>query len=201
MILVNSEYFKYKGSRCYCSPDAARRIRRSIARKPINAIHMLGSGNYHYLSLFYLERIEEDFSLFLFDNHSDRERGAFSDDTLSCGSWVTDALKLPRLKDFRWIRTIREAKDVKDIYKGITSPLYISIDLDVLSTQYAKTNWDQGTMRIEELTDFLKNCPLRIIGVDICGAENDMESMFSKIQSEGTNQKTILSIIESLNDI
>ena len=52
-----------------------------------------------------------------------------------------------------------------------SQPLYISIDKDVLSTDYAATNWDQGSLRLEHMkaiiTEIAKD--RRIIGVDICG--------------------------------
>jgi len=199
MLLTDSEYSYYKGSKCYCSPTAAARMRRSIARKPLSSTHLLGSGNYHYVSLFWLERIEEPFSLLLFDNHEDKSESAFGGGTLSCGSWVKDALKHPFLRDFRWIRTFPESRNAAEVYEGISSPVYLSIDLDVLSREYARTNWDQGTMSLGELSELLLSIPGRIIGADICGAESDSEKMLSPTTPE-ENRRCIYSIAEILQN-
>ncbi len=50
-------------------------------------------------------------------------------------------------------------------------PLYLSIDKDVLSEEYARTNWDQGTLSLPLLKTILADCcrRSRILGVDICG--------------------------------
>ena len=52
-----------------------------------------------------------------------------------------------------------------------SSNLYISIDKDALSTAEASTNWDQGSLTIEQLADTLKILAQnhKILGVDICG--------------------------------
>ena len=51
------------------------------------------------------------------------------------------------------------------------------MDIDVLSTEYARTGWDQGGMSLAELTGLLGSLRARhcgpgspgIIGADICG--------------------------------
>ena len=50
-------------------------------------------------------------------------------------------------------------------------PLYISIDKDVLAPAYATTNWDQGSLSLEQMKAFIEELSKdrRIIGVDICG--------------------------------
>lgn len=52
-----------------------------------------------------------------------------------------------------------------------THPLYISIDKDVLSPTDAATNWDQGSLRLEQMKAFIDKFAKnhKIIGVDICG--------------------------------
>ena len=59
--------------------------------------------------------------------------------------------------------------DINSIDKDI--PIYISIDKDVLSEDYAITDWDQGDMTIDEMISLLKDITKdrQIIGVDICG--------------------------------
>lgn len=52
-----------------------------------------------------------------------------------------------------------------------THPLYISIDKDALSTDYAATNWDQGSLSLEHMKAIISAIAKdrKIIGVDICG--------------------------------
>lgn len=49
--------------------------------------------------------------------------------------------------------------------------MYLSIDKDVLSPDYARTNWDQGQADIAETVDFIRSFlkGRRLIGADICG--------------------------------
>ena len=51
------------------------------------------------------------------------------------------------------------------------SSLYISIDKDALNTQEAATNWDQGSLTFEQLTETLQALAQnrKILGIDICG--------------------------------
>lgn len=52
-----------------------------------------------------------------------------------------------------------------------TPSLFISIDKDALNTQEAATNWDQGSLTFEQLSETLTILAQKhkIIGVDICG--------------------------------
>jgi hypothetical protein len=50
-----------------------------------------------------------------------------------------------------------------------TEPVYLSIDKDVLAHDVVQTNWDQGVMRLEELTAAIEPLRERIIGGDIVG--------------------------------
>ncbi len=167
METIISDFSSLEGSRRYCSQETETAIRKVVVSKPMHAVHLLGSGDFHYLSLFYLERIEEPFALVLIDNHPDDQPDAFGSGMLSCGSWVLRARELPFMQADIWIRRSKDATELPD---GL--PLYLSIDLDVLSAEYAQTNWDQGDMSISELTELLERlCRGRkIIGADICGA-------------------------------
>ena len=52
-----------------------------------------------------------------------------------------------------------------------SSSLYISIDKDALNTQEAATNWDQGSLTFEQLSETLQALAQnrKILGIDICG--------------------------------
>lgn len=165
---IFADFSALEGTNCYCSEDSARAIRRHIADLPLHAVHDIGTGDYHYISLFWLERIGEPFQLVLFDHHPDDQPGAFDGDLLSCGSWVREARRLPMLRADRWIR---DAEDFPALAELPDLPVYLSIDLDVLSEEYARTDWDQGRMTLEELEGALRGiiASRRIIGVDLCG--------------------------------
>ena len=82
------------GTNCYCSTDAEDILRQRIASLPCLGIHFIDSGNYHYLSKLWLEKIDASFApfdLILFDHHSDMQESQWGG-LLSCGSWVRDVL-------------------------------------------------------------------------------------------------------------
>ena len=139
-------------TRCYCSQASADKIRTALEPYGPGGIHWLDSGDYHYVSLLIQEMIREPYSLVLFDHHPDDQAGAFGDNLLSCGNWVSHVHRLEN-----W----REKADA----------VYISIDKDVLSREYARTDWDQGDMTLGQLFAAIKDISLkhRIIGIDVCG--------------------------------
>lgn len=141
------------GTACYCSPEAERSIRQAIAHQPLNAVHWIDSGDYHYLSALWLRRLQEPARLFLFDNHPDDQQGAFGPGMLSCGSWVA------------------EVRSNNPMVRDDAPMAYISIDLDYLSPDYARTDWDQGEASLQQLLDRLEDIRslYGITGVDICG--------------------------------
>ena len=165
---INVDFSGLQGTNCYCSAESAEQIRRSVASLPLEAFHLIGTGDYHYQTLFWLERIREPFCLVLFDHHPDDQPGAFGESLLSCGGWVAEARRLPLLRADCWIR---DAADFPTLAGLPELPLYLSVDLDVLSEQYARTDWDQGQMSLEELLSALASLrsTRRILGVDLCG--------------------------------
>lgn len=160
--VIRSIFNDIPGSHRYCTAEAAQFIRKKLKNDPTPAIHLIGSGDYHYVTLFLLEKLEKPFTLVLFDNHPDDQSGAFSDELLSCGGWVAKARELPMCKEVLW--NPAELPEDRNIY--------ISVDLDVLSPEYATTNWNQGDMTLKDLLNrlsTLKNNNM-VEGVDICGA-------------------------------
>lgn len=209
------------GVNCYCSDEAAVILRERASEAGYRGIHLLGSGNYHYLSLFFLELIKEDFSLLLIDHHPDCEKGAFEDgdsSILSCGNWVRVAKK--KVKNLKkaycfgtdeglFSEALRDdpsiqgfvflIKDPSEIEKGL--PLYLSIDKDALSQEFCVTDWDQGDMSFSTLSGFLKETGKEhfIIGADICG--NTMRPASSDIQEKNkdSDQKVIDLLFEAFS--
>ena len=101
---IKVDFTHLEGTNCYCSPESAAIIRQDFGRQELRAFHQIGTGDYHYLTLFWLELIREPFCLVLFDHHPDDQPAAFGDALGSCGGWVTDARRLPLLRQDVWIR-------------------------------------------------------------------------------------------------
>lgn len=156
------ELIGLEGANCYCDDDASEAIRAAIRGLGPEGTHWIDTGDYHYLSYFFLEKIDEPFQLVLFDNHPDDQEDAFGAGLLSCGGWVRKAEDtLPMMKGVLW--------NSIDAYPSL--PVFLSIDIDVLAETYARTDWDQGTMSLEKLLSEIMDLKshFRIIGVDICG--------------------------------
>ena len=75
MEVVESVFSYLEGTNCYCCDESAAIIREKVSQLPLDAVHLIGTGDYHYVSLFYLERISHPFRLVLFDNHPDDQKG------------------------------------------------------------------------------------------------------------------------------
>ena len=56
---IIADFSAFEGTNCYCSAESAERIRRAVADLPLHAFHVIGTGDYHYQTLFWLERIAE----------------------------------------------------------------------------------------------------------------------------------------------
>ena len=191
------------GTNCYCDEDAMNAIRSRIAPYSSGGIHFIDSGNYHYMTRIWLEKISEPFSLLVFDNHTDMQPPAFGG-LLSCGGWAAEALKaLPFLQELVLVGPDREAyeqteeeirnkvrflsredlqemteQEKKTFFEEISDnlPLYISVDKDVLRPGDAMTAWSQGDMTAEELESYIRALCRRQepAGMDVCG-EYDAE--------------------------
>ena len=173
------------GTNCYCDDEAVREIKKRIKDFPVAGIHFIDSGNYHYMTRLWLERIQTPFRLLVFDNHTDMQLPAFGD-LLSCGGWIASSLeKLENLKQVILVgpdnesysqvekefkrkviflsREIMGEMDEKstvrklgDILAENDLPLYISIDKDVLAAEFAQTTWSQGDMTLQTLLECVK---------------------------------------------
>ena len=163
-------------------------------------IHFIDNGNYHYMSKIWTDMVQEPFSLVVFDHHPDMQEPRFGN-ILSCGGWVKKVLEenkfvqsvtligvadhlVEEIPPHDKVTFIRESELPSVTLDSILSlrsrtalrlqndmPLYISIDKDALSTDYAATNWDQGSLDVAALKEFIVCLATshKIIGVDICG--------------------------------
>lgn len=159
-----------EGTSCYCDDDGARAIRTSLAPFSPEGIHWLDSGDYHYATCFFVEKIDRPYTLLLLDHHSDCQPPSFPG-VLSCGSWVAELL----CTDPRLTGVISVGPEAEPRWLGAPDPagsLYVSLDKDILSREWARTNWDQGEWRLPDLLDTLAaymDAAAEVIGIDVCG--------------------------------
>jgi arginase family enzyme len=202
----------------YCEETSLRQIANGLEKRSQKGITFIGSGNYHYVSFLLLKELTKPFTLVLFDNHPDLGSAQLQDEPLlSCGSWVSYALKeLPLLRQVVIIgpttfidhyptspRVVifpfdgRHQYSIKSILSAIhTEHVYISIDKDVISPSEVSTNWDQGIMTIKTLTHFLQAIfkQKQVEGIDICG-----EAQVSPVNAFLPDYQTIISKNEQAN--
>nr|WP_239565379.1 arginase family protein [Brevibacillus fulvus] len=180
----------------YCAPSSLQKIQRRLQNRKNKGITFIGNGNYHYVTYLLLAELNQPFSLLLFDHHSDLSP---MDDLsiISCGSWVSFALKtLPMLQRVVIIGAHSQAKQIVQTSPKVTiiseqeinqwqlatvearlrlllqnEPVYISVDKDVLDEKSAVTNWDQGSMNLRQLLYLIRDLRQSnaILGVDVCG--------------------------------
>ncbi|MDC7279873.1 arginase [Butyrivibrio fibrisolvens] len=171
-----------EGTRCYLDDLAKEVLIDRLVPFGADGIHFIDSGNYHYLSLLWLTKIQEDFNLILFDHHPDNQPPSFGMIT-SCGGWVLEAQEsLPHLKQV-YTYGVGEEVPIEQISKDL--PIYISIDKDVLCTDDAITDWDQGDMKLSTMLEMLDQLCANheIIGVDICGDSGEDAPVGGKINN------------------
>lgn len=186
------------GSNCYCDGDAMETLRQKLEEFDADGIHFIDSGNYHYMSRIWLEKLNTPFRLVVFDNHTDMQPPAFGG-LLSCGGWVAASLEeLPLLKEVLLVGPDQEAfnqtepvlrekvrflsreklgemtlEEKVSFFEELTAelPTYLSVDKDVLCPEEASTTWSQGEMTLEELCQFVKILLEKqdILGMDVCG--------------------------------
>ena len=181
------------GTECWCDGDARAELEARIAAYPAAGIHWIDTGDYHYMTRLWTARLGVPFSLLLLDHHPDVQAPSFGimaevdDPLLSCGSWAREVLeKDPFLQDFTMVgidpALASEVEGLKvhcyteeDLLQlpepVFSNPVYVSLDLDVLRPEDARTNWDQGSMTLQQLKTYLEAvfARNRVLGVDICG--------------------------------
>lgn len=212
------------GTNCFCDEEAQKSITDKMSDCAPEGIHLIDSGNYHYVSKFWTDKINYPFSLLVFDHHTDMQSSAFGQ-MISCGNWIQQALETnPNLQKVcivgpndKLINQINKAKyGSKLIFYSddplksrenwnsfaqlhFKEPVYISIDKDVLNTHDAATNWDQGSMSLQTLKQLLSHIleHEEIIGVDICGEYSNQINAMST-QFNHLNFKTNKDLVEDI---
>jgi arginase family enzyme len=209
------------GTNCYCDEIAEQQLKIRIKDDPPDGVHFIDSGNYHYMSKLWTDKITQSFVLVVFDHHPDMQPSMF-DSLMSCGCWLKSVLDtncflkkvvLIGVADSLMSQVEEKYQDRILCYSEnrlmtektwdelaafqVNEPVYISIDKDVLNTKDAKTNWDQGTMTLADMKSLLHMITgkHKIIGVDICGECANLSGTLTNqeemIQNDRTNQEIL----------
>ena len=211
-----TELSNLSGCNCYCDAEASDRIRKEIQDFTGKGLHFIDSGNYHYMTRLWLEKLQIPFRLLVFDNHTDMQPPAFGG-LLSCGGWIAVSLEeLPLLQEVILVGPDEEAytqvepdlqqkvlflsreklstmtaEEKEGFFNNLSEdlPLYVSVDKDVLCKGDASTTWSQGDMHLSELMSFLELVLERqnILGMDVCG-ECDMDSCSEDFLNDHANE-------------
>lgn len=211
-----TELSDLSGCNCYCDAEASDRIRKEIQAFTGKGLHFIDSGNYHYMTRLWLEKLQVPFRLLVFDNHTDMQPPAFGG-LLSCGGWIAASLEeLPLLQEVILVGPDKEAytqvepdlqqkvlflsreklstmtaEEKEGFFNNLSEdlPLYVSVDKDVLCKGDASTTWSQGDMHLSELMSFLELVLERqnILGMDVCG-ECDMDSCSEDFLNDHANE-------------
>ena len=211
-----TELSDLSGCNCYCDAEASDRIRKEIQAFTGKGLHFIDSGNYHYMTRLWLEKLQIPFRLLVFDNHTDMQPPAFGG-LLSCGGWIAASLEeLPLLQEVILVGPDEEAytqvepdlqqkvlflsreklstmtaEEKVGFFNNLSEdlPLYVSVDKDVLCKGDASTTWSQGDMLLSELMSFLELVLERqnILGMDVCG-ECDMDSCSEDFLNDHANE-------------
>lgn len=236
----------------YCSKNAYEKIWGRIEPYGIQGIHYIDSGNYHYITKIITDHITEPFGLVMYDHHTDMQIPMVPE-MMSCGDWAGQTLiQNENLRQLVIVGPPEsDIEQTLESYSGSQSgrlltfsaedlhgdllenklklirtdlPLYISIDKDVLGTEYTETNWSQGDMSIDGLerllsvflggqgeeknTDACRNDERydggirhsRILGVDVCGEVQTDISVPEYLEAEEKNEKANIELFRFISE-
>ncbi|MCH4190714.1 MAG: arginase family protein [Butyrivibrio sp.] len=213
------------GTNCICDENAQHMLmeRMNEAGCCAMGIHFIDSGNYHYMSELMIRQVTDSMTLVLMDHHPDMQPSAFGD-ILSCGSWVKnvldhhgnveqviaigvdEALSAQVSPEYRSKVHFYPAHACMDGEGNICMPeeprfpIYLSVDKDVIGPDELITNWDQGTMRADEvcnMVSYLQEHYL-LLGMDICGEcapDQEVCDLRKAVEASNAWNERILSIL------
>lgn len=204
-----------EGVNGYCDPQAERLLAERISPLPPGGIHFIDSGNYHYMTKLWTDKVDGPFSLVLFDHHPDLQSASF-ERLLSCGGWVRQVLEENPFVQTVWMLGVDDAlaAEIPAAYRSRTivfpeselageagrerflreypgGHVYVSIDKDVLDPREAVTNWDQGTMSAATLKQLLTRILEKssLAGADICGEAAVSADPFRSAREQAINSR------------
>jgi len=155
---------KIVGTDCYCDDDAIKEINELFDNAECDienrgnstgapAIHFFDNGNYHYMSKLWTDRVQEPFTLIVFDHHPDMQPPRFGG-ILSCGGWV---------------------KEVLDNNKFVQNVIIIGVKDELVETVREELS-QSGESSILEKVSFIKESELSTLPSIIC---SDYVNVFS----------------------
>ena len=164
---------KIVGTDCYCDDDAIKEINESIDNAETcdksecsienrgnstsaPAIHFFDNGNYHYMSKLWTDRVQEPFTLIVFDHHPDMQPPRFGG-ILSCGGWV---------------------KEVLDNNKFIQKVIIIGVKDELIETVREELS-QSGEANILEKVTFIKESKLSTLSF-----QSSLSSFVSRLSSQ-----------------
>ena len=161
-----------EGTNCYCDEAAQAQI-LALLPESLPRLRWIDTGDYHYMSHLLALRETEPFHMVLLDHHPDNQKPAFGG-VLSCGGWVK-ALREenPLVRDILTIGPEGCPQALPDGWaaerKG--ERVYISLDKDILSRSFARTDWSQGEHTPAQVCGMLEALigPMKLAAIDICG--------------------------------
>lgn len=183
-----------EGTNCYCEDEAREAIAALLSGCPKTdglGVNWIDTGDYHHVSRLTVEAAaaEGPLTLVLFDHHPDMQEPAFGG-ILSCGGWLRSLLEdcpgvvqavilgiNPELacecEGFGSRVVVHDRESIADFDPASLAGrrVYLSIDKDVLSPEWAGTDWDHGTMSLGTLLNTVRAISdlSHLAGADICG--------------------------------
>ena len=147
---------KIVGTDCYCDDDAIKEINELIDNAEcdienhgnstnVPTIHFFDNGNYHYMSKLWTDRVQEPFTLIVFDHHPDMQPPRFGG-ILSCGGWV---------------------KEVLDNNKFVQNVIIIGVKDELVETVREELS-QSGESSILDKVTFIRESELSILSSLIC---------------------------------
>lgn len=111
-----------------------------------STIHFLGNGIFHYLTLLLLKKYSRPFTLIIFDYHNDagKEHGKEMIDSHK------DLIEVISENELDYLTSLLNKHTIP------TEDIYISLNRDILSETEVQTNWNQGTLLVEQLKRAIK---------------------------------------------
>ena len=212
------------GKKLICSDEAQEELSRRMSDFPSEGIHFDDSGNYHYLTKLWTDKLVCPFSLILIDHHTDIRREEF-DGILTCGNWVRVMLETnPNLREVVIIGPTEAQRSTIDechshrvhliseesllsgegwksfSHTHLKEAVYISIDKDFLGPNSAITDWDQGKITLYDLKRLISIIYKRekVIGIDICGEYSEARDLIEAQEAGLLNEKTNEEILEEV---
>ena len=191
-----------EGTCCYLDSEAGKVLREKLEASKDEKLRFIDSGDYHYISALLAEKVSGGpFTLVLMDNHPDNQQPEF-EGMLSCGSWA-GAIGNPLLEKVVIFGPEGYMKSMAELRQAVcgVNRVYISLDKDIMSKQYARTDWSQGSFTLEEVKEALlaiKEAAREIIAVDVCGELP--RSKGGKEEDFELNLRTNLELVRFINE-